>query len=75
MGRYGNIDYPTVTKRAFLLGVGLFLVGAVGEIVGHAVFGPLPGWEQTLLLNAEIVGVLIAVVAPIVFGIVLPLTE
>lgn len=75
MGRYGNIDYPTVTKRAFLLGATLFLVGGLGELVGHALFGSLPGWEETLLLNAEILGVLIAVVAPIVFGIVLPLTE
>lgn len=75
MGRYGNIDYPTVTKRAFLLGVALFLVGAVGELVGHAVFGTLPGWEETLLLNAEILGVLVALLAPVVFGIVLPLTE
>ena len=75
MGRYGNIDYPTVNKRAFLLGVGLFLVGLVGELVGHAYFAPLPAWEQTVLVSAEGLGVLIALLAPIIFGIVLPLTE
>lgn len=75
MGRYGNIDYPTVTKRAFLFGVALFLTGLVGELVGHAYFAPLPAWEQTLLVNAEAFGILIALGAPILFGIVLPLTE
>lgn len=75
MGRYGNIDYPTVTKRAFLVGVSLFLLGVVGEIVGNAFFAPLPAWEQTLFVGAEGLGVLIALLAPIVFGVVLPLTE
>lgn len=75
MGRYGQIDYPTVTKRAFALGVGLFLLGALGEIVGHALFGTLPAWENTLLFDAEILGILIALLSPIVFGIVMPLTE
>lgn len=75
MGRYGNIDYPTVTKRAFLLGLALFLVGGAGELVGHALFGSLPAWEEALLLNLEVIGVLVALLAPIVFGLVLPLTE
>jgi len=75
MGRYGNIDYTTVTKRAFLLGVSLFLIGVIGEVVGQTFFAPLPAWEQTLLVSAEGVGVLVALVAPILFGIVLPLTE
>jgi hypothetical protein len=75
MGRYGNIDYPTVTKRAFLLGLSLFVVGVVGELLGHAFFGPLPAWEETLFVGAEGLGVLIALFAPIVFGVVLPLTE
>jgi hypothetical protein len=75
MGRYGDIDYPTVTRRAFLLGVSLFLIGALGEVVGHALFGTLPGWEETLLFEAEVVGVLLALIAPIVFGLIMPLTE
>jgi hypothetical protein len=75
MGRYGDIDYPTVTRRAFLLGVSLFLIGALGEVVGHALFGTLPGWEETLLFEAEVIGVLLALIAPIVFGLIMPLTE
>jgi len=70
-----NIDYPTWTKRGFLLGVGLFLVGALGEAFLPAVVGPLPGWEQTLLLDLEILGVLLGLCSPFVFGILLPLTE
>ena len=70
MGRYGNLDYPTLTKRSFL-----FAIGGLGELIGHAYFAPLPGWEQTLLFDAEVVGLLVAFFAPIVFGILLPLTE
>jgi len=43
MGRYGNIDYPTVTKRAFLLGVSLFLIGVIGEVVGQTFFRAAAG--------------------------------
>jgi hypothetical protein len=75
MGRYGNIDYPTVTKRAFFVGVALFILGFIGEAAGQAYFGPLPGWEETLLLTFETLGIFIALLAPLVFGIVLPLTE
>ena len=75
MGRYGNLDYPTLTKRSFLFGLVLFALGVLGEFLGHTYFAPLPGWEQTLLLDAEIVGILIAFFSPFVFGIILPLTE
>ncbi|WP_435196592.1 hypothetical protein [Natronomonas sp. EA1] len=75
MGRYGNIDYPTVTKRGFLLGVALFLVGALGETVGAALFGTLPDWEVTLFFEMEVVGVLLFFLTPLLFGVVLPLTE
>lgn len=75
MGRYGNIDYPTVTKRSFLLGVSLFVVGILGEVIGQTFFAPLPGWEETLLINVVGLGILIALIPPLVFGIVLPLTE
>ena len=75
MGRYGNIDYPTVTKRSFLLGASLFIIGILGELVGHAFFAPLPAWEQTLLVTIVGSGILVALIAPIVFGVILPLTE
>jgi hydrogenase/urease accessory protein HupE len=69
------MDHAKRAKQGFLLGVGLFAVGALGEIVGHALYAELPGWEQTLLFNAEAVGILLALLAPLVFGVVLPLTE
>lgn len=75
MGRYGNIDYPTVTRRSFLLGAALFVVGVVGELVGQTFFAPLPAWEQTLLVTVVGIGILLALLAPIVFGVILPLTE
>lgn len=75
MDRYGNLDYPTLAKYGFLAGLGMFLVGGLGELVGHAVFSGLAGWEATLLVDLEVVGILVGLLAPFVFGIVLPLTE
>jgi len=75
MAQTRNLDHATMAKRGFLLGVGLFVVGALGETVGQAVAGPLPGWEQLLLTNMEAFGILIGLLSPLVFGIVLPLTE
>jgi hypothetical protein len=75
MGRYGNLNYPKLTRQAFFVGVALFAIGALGEFAGHAVFGTLPAWENTLLFDIEVLGVLIGLFAPIIFGIVLPLTE
>ena len=70
-----QIDYAFYAKAGFLLGVAMFVVGAGGELVGTALFGSLPGWEATLLFDLEVFGVLVGLFAPIVFGIVLPLTE
>lgn len=75
MGRYGDLDYPRLTKTGFLLGFAMFAVGALGEIIGHAYFAPLPGWEETLLFDLEAIGLVIAFFSPFVFGILLPLTE
>ncbi|MFB6161421.1 MAG: hypothetical protein ABEJ61_09640 [Haloferacaceae archaeon] len=74
-GRYGDIDSTRLTKRGFLFGLALFLVGAVGELVGHAVLGGLPGWESALLFDAEVVGIAVAFLSVFVFGVVVPLTE
>lgn len=75
MAHHRGIDYSVWTKRSFPFGVGLFALAAVIELAAHAYLGSLPGWEETLLLDAEIVGVLVALLSPFVFGIVLPLTE
>ncbi|MFC4988861.1 MULTISPECIES: hypothetical protein [Saliphagus] len=74
-GRYGNLDYPSLTKAGFLLGLAMFLVGVGGEYVGYAYFGGLPGWEETLLYLLAVIGLLVGFVSPFVFGVFLPLTE
>ncbi|WP_144904797.1 DUF7860 family protein [Halobellus captivus] len=74
-GRYGDIDYPTLTKRSFLLGIGLFALGALGEFALAATGTAVPAWEHALLVDAEWIGILIALVSPFVFGVLLPLTE
>ena len=75
MGRSGTIDYGLFAKTGFLLGLGLFLVGAGGELIGHAYFEPLPGWEETLFFDLEMIGLVVGFVSPFLFGVFLPLTE
>lgn len=75
MGRYGKIDYSTYTRRGFGLGVTLLVIGILGEVALPLVAGPLPGWERTLFFDLEVIGVLLALFVPIIFGIVMPLTE
>ena len=75
MAQYRNVDHATLAKRGFLLGVGLFALGALGELTAHALLGPLPGWSNMLLTDMEALGILLALFAPLVFGIVMPLIE
>lgn len=75
MGRYGNIDYPSLTKRAFLFGVGLFLIGEVGEFVIHTYLEDFPGWMDPVLFYLTVIGLLTFFLSPFIFGILLPLTE
>jgi hypothetical protein len=35
----------------------------------------VPAWEETLLFDMEVLGVLISLFSPFVFGVLLPLTE
>lgn len=70
-----RMDYARLAKGGFLLGLGMLLVGALGELIGHVVLGGLPGWEETLFFDLEVLGVLIALVSPFLFGIFLPLLE
>jgi hydrogenase/urease accessory protein HupE len=74
-GHTGNVDYPTLTKRSFLLGVSLFVIGLVGHAVIAFTGMSVPSWERTLLLDLEAIGILIALLSPFVFGIALPLLE
>lgn len=75
MPQYQNMDHATLAKRGFLLGVGLFTLGALGELTAHALLGPLPGWGNMLLTDMEALGLLLALFAPLIFGIVFPLVE
>jgi len=74
-GRYGDLGYPTLTKRAFLLGTALFVCGLAGEYAVRAAELRVPAWEETLLFDLIVVGLLVAFLSPIVFGVILPLTE
>ena len=75
MGRYGSLDYPRLAKRSFLFGFSLFLVGLVGQIALPALLDAPPAWELTLLLDLKALGVVVAFFCPLLFGVVLPLTE
>ena len=75
MAQYVATDYPSLAKTGFLLGVALFVLGGLGEVVGTAVFGGLPAWEQTLFFDMEVLGILLGLFSPLVFGIALPLVE
>lgn len=75
MRRYGNIDYQTMTRRGFALGLSLLVVGILGEVALPMIAGPLPAWERTLFFDMEVLGILIGLFAPLIFGVVLPLTE
>lgn len=74
-GRYGDVDSTRLTTRGFFAGLALFLVGAVGELVGHAVLDRLPGWESALLFDAEVLGIGVAFLTVFAFGIAVPLIE
>jgi hydrogenase/urease accessory protein HupE len=75
MAHTTSMNHEKLAKGGFLLGLALFAVGAVGELVAHSLFTELPGWEQTLLFDMIVFGVLIALLAPLLFGIVIPLIE
>lgn len=74
-GRYGKLDYPKLTKSGMLLGLLLFAIGEIGGYAANVGWLVLPGWESALLLDAAMLGVLMILLSPFVFGIFLPLTE
>lgn len=75
MSHSSSVDYARRAKQGVILGFCLFVAGAVGEFVGHSYLTSLPGWEQTLLFDAMVLGILVALLSLIVFGVVLPLTR
>lgn len=73
--RTRSLDHARLAKLGFLFGLALFAVGAIGEIGGHTYLSPVPSTLDTVFFGMETLGVVIGLVAPIVFGAVLPLTE
>ncbi|WP_330631341.1 DUF7860 family protein [Halocatena halophila] len=70
-----TVNHELLVKLGFSVGVGLFVLGAAGQGLLPAITGPLPSWEQSLLLGAEEVGLVVGFFSPFVFGILLPLIE
>jgi len=74
-GRYGDVDYPTLTKRAVLVCVAVFLLALAVEGTAAATGTTLPAWERTLLVDLELFAVAGIFLSAFVFGVALPLTE
>ena len=75
MSGYRGMDYAKLARNGFLLGVGMFLLGGLGHLIGPALLGSLSGWESGLLVDLEVGGIVVGLLAPLGFGVVLPLTE
>lgn len=74
-GRQQNLDHARIAKVGFFAGVAMFLFGAVGEAIGRTMTRGIPEMANQLFISLEIVGVLVGLLIPLVFGIVLPLVE
>lgn len=70
-----GIDYAGVAKLGFVAGVVLFAAGGLGEIVLHSLVSTLPAWSVQMFFTLEVLGVVVGLLVPLVYGIVLPLTE
>ena len=75
MGRYGDVNYQRLAKTGFLLSLAVLAVGAGGELAAAAAHVTLPAWENALFTDLEILGTLGMLLCPLVFGIIMPLTE
>ena len=73
-GRYGEMDYGSLTKGGVAFGAVLFAIGAIVEVTlgGSGVLSPTP---DTALLTMEFLGPVVALLSVVVFGIAMPLTE
>lgn len=74
-GRYRNIDYAKLTKTSVLLGVSLIVIGFLGEVALGMSTVHAPGWVDTVLVDAEFLGIIVALLSVFIFGILLPLRE
>lgn len=75
MSAYRNPDYGQLAKGGFLLGLVMIAAGASGEWAIHSQLLVLAAWVDSLFFDLEVLGVLVFLLSPFVFGIVLPLIE
>jgi energy-converting hydrogenase Eha subunit E len=73
--RQRNLDHGRIAKLGFFAGAAMFAIGAVGGVIGRSMTRGIPDVAGQLFVGLEAVGVLIALLVPLVFGIVLPLVE
>lgn len=74
-GRYGSLDYPTLTKRALAACVAVLLASLTVEAVVATTAVTIPDWEHALLADVELLAVVSMFLSVFVFGVALPLTE
>lgn len=74
-GRYGSLDYGKAVKNGAMIGGILLVLGFLGEEVGHLLYGDVTGTLNMVFTTMEFGGVIVAMIAIFVFGIILPLTE
>jgi hypothetical protein len=75
MGRYGDVDYAWWAKNGFLASVAILAVGAGAELAAAVMHLSLPAWEHAVFVDMEIFGTLGMLLCPLVFGVIMPLTE
>lgn len=68
-------DEASLAKYGFLAGVAMLVAGALGHAALPVLVGPLPGWENALLTDLEVLGILVGFVSVFGFGVFLPLTR
>ena len=73
--RYGNVDYSAYAKGGFLIGFAMFAIAALGEVVIHFGGMQVAAWIGTALLDAGLAGIAVMLLAPAIFGVIMPLTE
>lgn len=75
MSRYGDVNCGWWAKNGFLLSLGVLALGGGAELTAAVLHASLPAWEHALFTDMEILGTLGMLLFPLVFGIVMPLTE
>jgi hypothetical protein len=73
MATNSRLQYSQLAKWGFLLGLGLFLGGASGELAIQLHLLQVRPWVETLLFDLEVIGIPLFLFSPFVFGIALPL--